>query len=447
MKYYFVLLLCLVSTVNAQHITKLCKTCGRPFSECSYKGVHPVKVNDQKTNVSDAESSKKDAIQLTKAKQFYIEYNFCKAKECLDKVKEHTSDYYLLAGDIDYLYGEDTWRTRYQKAASLGNTDAQNKINNFLIERRLSRTVYTSSPKTEAERIASSVNDIDPWDNNENSKVWFSQSLKAAQMGYWSAKKNIAKAYLYGWGTPIDYEKSFYWWKEVGDDLYLSWFYSNGIYVEKDEQKAFELTRKYVNGIEAVNCALCYEFGKGTKINYEEAMSRYVKVIDDKYSKLHLDLSYSVALERYCYLTCIKNVSDTIDMDGRSYYNIYTGMKKQANSEFISDKDKQLYLRASDKYFKLACQKEIIDDEILVDIGNIFQEKKEYSSAFDFYNRAVELSGKYCKYACWNIGHCYEHGLGVIKDYAKAKIWYVKALELGHSWVQDDIKRLTKKGY
>ena len=86
------------------------------------------------------------------------------------------------------------------------------------------------------------------------------------------------------------------------------------------------------------------------------------------------------------------------------------------------------------------------DPEIMSEFGSYFifhRNVKKYEEALKWLRLAENQNERK---AIRNIGYCYENGLGVSKNYAEAKKYYLKARELGYN-ADYDLKRLEKKGY
>lgn len=111
----------------------------------------------------------------------------------------------------------------YQKAAELGNADAQYKIG----------WMYSTGTQTKQDY--------------KNAFKWFS---KSAEQGCAIAQYNLGKMYWYGYGVEKNEKKSFEWVQKAADQGFpkalnqLGYMYERGYVVEKDEVKANELFQK-----------------------------------------------------------------------------------------------------------------------------------------------------------------------------------------------------------
>ncbi|CAI2164240.1 7000_t:CDS:2 [Funneliformis geosporum] len=127
----------------------------------------------------------------------------------------------------------------------------------------------------------------------------FELFLSTSENNYSIAQVYLANCYKTGFGTEINYDHAFNWMQKAveSESIYgqlnigiyyeqaanngnlcglynLSRCYELGIGIEKDENKAFEINRKFhetelVNGIYRIR--ICYYFGIGTDINKKEA--------------------------------------------------------------------------------------------------------------------------------------------------------------------------------
>ena len=68
---------------------------------------------------------------------------------------------------------------------------------------------------------------------------------------------------------------------------------------------------------------------------------------------------------------------------------------------------------------------------------------KDESQAFLWYEKAANQG---CEHGQYNLGHCYFHGFGTVKDYVKAFLWYRKAAEQGDEFAQYSLGDLYANG-
>ena len=73
------------------------------------------------------------------------------------------------------------------------------------------------------------------------------------------------------------------------------------------------------------------------------------------------------------------------------------------------------------------------DPEELNALGNNLYKERNYADAVKFYQKAAEMGYVDSQY---NLGYCYEHGRGVLKNIQMAVYWYTPAAEKGHRLAQ-----------
>lgn len=114
----------------------------------------------------------------------------------------------------------------------------------------------------------------------------FKAYQKAAELGNADAQYNLADSYEFGFGTPIDLEKAFYWYTQAAKQGHpeaewsLGLCYQDGTGTQKDPKLAFEWFTKAAAHGDAdaqYNCGRCYELGLGTDVNLQEALAWYTK--------------------------------------------------------------------------------------------------------------------------------------------------------------------------
>lgn len=404
-------------------------------------------------------NSYKDSYCLSQAKKCINEKKINEAEEWIDKLHNLDAEAYLMKGDIKYLYkyADWGWRTAYLKAAQMGNEEAAGKTHCLIVDNTL--FTYTSNPKNAAEHIAHKADSLAIQHEYEQS---FNFYLEAAEMGNSTAQLNVARFYLHGCGIERNFEKAFLWATKAAnsDDFVqvpakeiLVWFYSNGICTNKNEKKAFEMVQNQKFGVCGTNNGLCNEFGIGTYLNKDVALRIYKNIIngvnDNRVFMQAINIVsaehnfYDIALERYCYLTCIKQMTDTAKIDGEFYLKLAVGTKALYGEDYVNINEREIYKDCSAKFYNLAYINGVSKSTAIFALANHYKSEKEYVKALELYTKISDKD----KYACMWLGNFYENGYGVQKDFSKAKEWYLKAKKLGNKSVEDDIKRLEKKGY
>ena len=413
-----------------------------------------------KKKISDSPNStrlsakRSDSYYIEQARKCMLQGDITKAEKYLDRVDNRESaDYCLLKGDILYLYkfGEYGWRSYYNHAAFLGNSEAKEKSHSLIVYSEAICT-HTSHPKTEAEYFAHRADSLIPrsWsDQIKDLEESFKLYLKSAEMGHPTAQLNVGRFYMKGYGIRNNYQEAFVWFTKAANSnssvqvearCILAWFYFNGICTVKDEVKAYELIKNQTYGYSGTNNGLCNEFGIGTNVNKQKALSLYRNNINYKPSSTSLD--YDVAMERYCYLTCIEHIEDTLTKKGKLCYEIALGMAKLSNN-YTKKEYKQKFKEQATALYNMAYTMGIDDNSTRNQLGNYFKDNREYDKAISLYESASADN----KYACYNLGEIHEKGYGVPRNLSKAKEWYLKAREMGHYSANEALKRLSKKGY
>ena len=73
--------------------------------------------------------------------------------------------------------------------------------------------------------------------------------------------------------------------------------------------------------------------------------------------------------------------------------------------------------------------------------GYDYYQSGNYTEAVRWYRKAAEQNQDYAQY---NLGVCYEEGLGVQESIDEAVKWYRKAAQQGHEDARTALKRLGK---
>lgn len=416
------------------------------------------KINDS-PNSTRSSAKRSDSYYIEQAKKCVLLNDIAKAESYLDRVDNRESvDYCLLKGDILYLYKfaeyGHGWRNYYNHAAYLGNSEAEVKSHSLVVDSKAICT-HTSNPKTEAEHLAHKADSLIPrsWsDQTREFEESFNLYLKSAEMGHPTAQLNVGRFYMKGYGVRRNYQEAFAWFTKAANSnssvqveakCILAWFYFNGICTIKNEAKAYELIKIQKYGYSGTNNGLCNEFGIGTNVNKPKALYLYRNNINYKPSSYPLEEFYEVAMERYCYLTCIEQMEDTLPKNGKLCYEIALGMARLYNNNYTKKEHKVRYKEESLKLYNNAYNIGVDDNDTKVQLANYLKENKEYDKAISLYESASSDN----KYACYNLGEIYEKGYGVPRNFSKAKDWYLKAKEMGHYSANEALKRLSKKGY
>ncbi|GBC08662.1 hypothetical protein RclHR1_00830013 [Rhizophagus clarus] len=259
----------------------------------------------------------------------------------------------------------------------------------------------------------------------KNERKIFEMCKEAAKKGYDWAKCDLADCYQNGKGVEKDERKALKLYKEAAEKGYrwahnkLAYYYQNGIVgMEKNERKVFELHKEAVKkGYDWAKCdiAECYQNGKGVKRDKRKAFELYKETA------------------KYGYIWAYNRLGDC--------YKNGIGVEKDESKAFelykeVSEKgDSWPYMN---KYYKKSINQECLyaqfqlglcyDKGIGIEINKI--------KAFELYNVTAE---KQDKDAQNNLGYLYMKGEVPEKDPKKAVYWLQKAIENGNTLAYDNL--------
>lgn len=225
----------------------------------------------------------------------------------------------------------------------------------------------------------------------------FNSYLRAAKTGDADAMGLVGKMYSEGIGTTQDYKKAFEWYLSAAkagneramNNLGYCYYYGEG--TAKNDSEAFKWYSKSAEAGDRhamFNLGAMYEKGEGTAQSYEKAIEWYKK---------SADAGVSEAEER---------------------------IKKLADSGIIGTDDKSAI-------------------DAMIKTGNKYYQKKEYSNAMEWYQKAADLGNAG---AMADIGIMYNNGYGVSQDYTTALEWFQKAADLGNVYAMNEIGMLYYYG-
>jgi len=170
--------------------------------------------------------------------------------------------------------------------------------------------------------------------------------------------------------------------------------------------------------------------GKHVEQSYEKAVSYWKKAEDHK----NAEAQYLLA---FCYAN---------DKGVPANYNLARMLAEQSNQQGYPRGARMLGhiyrdglgcpqdLDKAEAYYKLAVERGDYASEVL--LGNLYEDKKDYDTAFIYYSLAADHGNpKGMYYVAW----AYRLGEGVIEDKEKAVEWFFSAIEAGHSRAKEDI--------
>ncbi|GBC07811.1 hypothetical protein RclHR1_07700004 [Rhizophagus clarus] len=256
----------------------------------------------------------------------------------------------------------------------------------------------------------------------ENAFIYFE---KAARSGNKVAQHNVGYCYRDGIGGAVkDERRAFeFFEKSAGQNhlpgiFRLGHCYDEGIGTKIDKAIAFLLYKKAARqgNIEAQNnLGRLYEVGEGTIKNLKKAIYWYEKAADNgnglsQYNlgvcyenKIGVEKSDDKAFEYYKKSAEQKCTNGTFELAKCFYKGIGTNVNKE--------KAFKLYKKAAEEGHTYA----------QIKLGTLYEIEKEKKSkkAIYWYEKAAENG-----IALYNLGRCYEHGIGVNKNYRLAFKYY-----------------------
>ncbi|RHZ75090.1 hypothetical protein Glove_217g13 [Diversispora epigaea] len=230
--------------------------------------------------------------------------------------------------------------------------------------------------------------------------------------------------------------------KEMGN-IYLSYVCRDGLGIEKNTNKAFQICSKVVDEGSSVglNCmAYCYDNGFGVEKNEEKAFEFYLKsaekgclVAQNNVGSCYKDGAGISKDEAKGFQWFIKsaragNISSMCNV-GFCYEN-GTGVGKDIKEAF------KWYLEAAEKEHNIS----------QCNVGNCYKNgygiNKDEAKAFEWYKKAAEndyFDGQYM------LGKCFYEGCGIKKDIISAIHWLNKAKENGVTNANELLEEIIKQ--
>lgn len=187
----------------------------------------------------------------------------------------------------------------------------------------------------------------------------------------------------------------------------LGKIYIEGIYTNKNENKAFELFKRASEGglvMADNNLGCCYEFGLGTSINHQLAFKHYYKAAQKNF----LQAQFNTAR---CYE---EGIGIGEDLNLAKDYFLKGALRNDVESQY----------RLANLNYKLSTD----------------SNDSNMQQAFTWFLSAANSNHSLSQY---NVAKCYELGLGIPIDLNAAIDWYKKALKNGQNQSEIDLKRLS----
>lgn len=282
---------------------------------------------------------------------------------------------------------------------------------------------------------------------------------QAKECGNVKALENLSEIYSYK-ETPelLDYEKAFEYdclaaMKNSSTGyLYLYYDYLNGWGTEQNNQTAFNALNNAIQLNSAKACRIMAElFETGSedfniKQNSEQALFYYKKAAELG------DIDSIIKASEYYK----KGIGDTQDFKQSFDYALQAALNNDSHSQYVIGKYYRLGqgVEQNDSeafnWFKKAGEKGLL--VALQELGKCYYygigTAQNFELAIDCFNKVVQesLSTEYedgFTDSYFLLGSCYERGIVVEKDWAKALAWYGKAASHGMEIAVDALQRLS----
>lgn len=272
---------------------------------------------------------------------------------------------------------------------------------------------------------------------------------RAARLGDAEAEDFVGFCHEYGIGVPMDRERAVVSYSRAAEagnpasQFGMAFRYMHGWGVQKDEQKALELYSAAANTgyYRAMNAlAKCYEQGIGVPKDGAKAWNWYKKSYEtngigsqDFTAKHWLenhnpDGSPKMSEEEK------KILAKAAAGDGRALGRLgFDAIHKDSPSEEE--------LRRGVEWLQKAV--EAGNESSFGWLAHCYQNglgvPRDLAKAFTLWKQLAERGGKYHQAS---VAHCYEDGIGVERDRAKAVMWYKKGAALGDSRAREALDEL-----
>ncbi|GBC29116.2 Sel1 repeat protein [Rhizophagus irregularis DAOM 181602=DAOM 197198] len=237
-----------------------------------------------------------------------------------------------------------------------------------------------------------------------------------------------------------NYDKSVYYLQKAAENgckfaqFNLGGCYQLGHGVRKDIRKAFELYKKsakqeYINAQSQL--IYCYEYGLGTEINRVKALE-LVKIMAEKGFK---HAQYLLGLH---YIT-----GEGVDKDEIKAFKLFEKLAKE--SKKCQSNNNKINEQKDFEYFKILMK--YVNSNSLYQLGYCYDKgvgtELNLTKAFELYKTAAEKGHNVAQNV---LGYSYENGIRIEKDLKQAIYWYSKAAGNGYDKAQYNLGRCYKNG-
>ena len=232
-----------------------------------------------------------------------------------------------------------------------------------------------------------------------------SDYIAQARKGDASAQFEVGECYYYGRGTSVNYTEAVKWYRKAAEQGYARGQHNLGI---------------------------CYQYGKGVTKDLSEAFKWYRKSAEQGYAyaqnALGICYEYGDGVDKDVYEAVSwyrKSAEQGYDC---AQYNLGKCYDNGVGVSCDVSEAHSWYLKAADQGHAGAMNS--VGSDYFY--GTAVSEDKE--EAFRWFQKSADAGSSAGQY---NVGYCYEYGLGVARDEAEAKKWYKKSADQGF----EDAKR------
>lgn len=298
--------------------------------------------------------------------------------------------------------------------------------------------------------VARAFNNYALLHKQEDPKVYAEYMEYGAELGYVNSYSSIGLAYFSGTGVETNNDKAFTWLEksanagQTNSMNTVAYFWGAGIGCEKDAKKSYEWYKKSADKGDSYGMfglAICYDEARGVSYSAKKALEWYKKSADAgeedactnyglmnengtgcKMAKKEAADYYKMAMDKGS-KTSTRNLARLIKAG--------TGIEKNV------DKAIEMFLETAESSNGMSYN----------DLGNLYKEEKDYidyAKAKMYFEKAIEKGNVYGTH---NIGELYLKGLGVEQDYKKAFDLFTKAnKEKENHWSQYQLACLYDSG-
>ena len=234
--------------------------------------------------------------------------------------------------------------------------------------------------------------------------------IDSARKGDASAQFEAGNCYYHGRGTPVNYTEAVYWFRKAA---------------AQNHSAALN------------NLGLCYETGLGVTKNLSEAVRYYRQAAElgNRVAQCNLGYCYDkgvgITADVYEALKWYRKSADQGWPRAQNALGVFYGSGKGVAKDYAE----------ALKWYRLAAEQG--NNNAMNSIGhyyyNGYSVPLDYAEAFRWFKKSADAGNLSAQY---NMGLCYEFGLGVTKNIPEAKRWYQKSADAGDEKAKERLRNL-----